>query len=331
MTTPGIQHYVWQHYLEAWENDDGLVHCSRNQACPFATNPRNLMAEHNFYEIPHITRADANILKGFAESAGTEELRQAHRNLIDAFAYVTNANELIKRSDISTSEEKTAARNAVIELEDMLHGQIERNAHPLLAELREKRAEFIHIEEQAINFFRFIAHQYFRTKRIRSAIMEEISRIDTDQDLGKLANLVCHMAAENVGASLFVDRNEFDLVFLTAADDVGFITGDQPIVNLVGTGDSQETTDLVWYYPLKPNLACLVVPKEYNLRSVQISGEVVEALNDVVAWESRNFLAATSKEILDHVINRQSSTRPSGFDMLDSLVEAHPLTIEETQ
>ena len=327
MTTPGIQHYVWRHHLEAWGNDDGLVHCSRKGARPFATNPRNLMAEHNFYEVPHITRADANILKGFAESTGTEELRQLHRGLIDAFEGVTNANELIQRSNISTSQEKTAARNVVIELEDMLHGEIERNAHPLLAALREKRAEFIRVDKKAINFFRFIAHQYFRTKRIRSAIMEELSRIDTDQDLSKLANLVCHMAAENVGCSLFMDRNEFDLVFLTAADDVGFITGDQPIVNLMGTGDSQETTELILYYPLKPDLACLVVPKEYNLHCVQISGEAVEALNDVVAWESRNFLVATSKEILEHAIDRQSSTRPSGFDILNSLVEANPSTI----
>ena len=326
MTTPGIQHYVWRHYLEAWENDDGLVICSRNRGIPFATNPRNLMAEHNFYEVPHITKSDADLLKGFAGLAGTEELRQMHYNLIGAFEYVSNAHELIQSSDMFTSEEQTAARNVIIELEDKLHGQIERNAHPLLAKLREKRAEFIHVEEKASNFFRFLAHQYFRTKHMRTAIKEDLTRCGPNQDLAKRANLVCHIAAENVAASLFVDRNEFDLVFLNDADGVEFITGDQPIVNLMGTGGSQETTELVLYYPLKPDLSCLVVPKEYKLCSLQISGELVKALNDVIAWESRDFLAATSKEILEHVISRQSSTRPLGGAILDSIVEVTRLT-----
>ena len=123
-----------------------------------------------------------------------------------------------------------------------------------------------------------------------------------------------------------MDRNEFDLVFLNDADGVEFITGDQPIVNLMGTGGSQETTELVLYYPLKPDLSCLVVPKEYKLCSLQISGELVKALNDVIAWESRDFLAATSKEILEHVISRQSSTRPLGGAILDSIVEVTRLT-----
>ena len=321
MTTPGTQHYVWRHYLEAWENDDGLVVCSRNRGIPFATNPRNVMAEHNFYEVPHITKLDADLLREFARLAGTEGLRQMHYDLIGAFEYVSNAHELIQSSDMVTCEEQITARNAVIELEDNLHGQIERNAHPLLAKLRDKRAEFIQVDEKAINFFRFLAHQYFRTKHMRTAIMEGLSRFGPNQDLGKLANLVCHIAAENVAASLFVDRNEFDIVFLTDADGVGFITGDQPIVNLMGAEGSQATKELVLYYPLKPDLACLVVPREYKLCSQEISGELAEALNDVVAWGSRNFLAATSKEILEHVISRQSSTRPPGSVIIHSLVE----------
>ena len=327
MTTPGTQHYVWRHYLEAWQNEYGLVHCSRNGVILPTTNPRNLMSEREFYRLPIITRADADFLKGLFGSVRTAApLRQLHCNLINQCEYISNGNELIQRSDRATAEEKHLVRNAVIKLEDKLHGQIEQNALPLLAELREKRAKFIHADKSAIDLFRFLAHQYFRTKRIRTAIKEELSRIDPNQDFGRLTNLVCHIGAENVGASLFEDRDEFDIVFLDDTEGVGFITGDQPIVNLMGTGDSRETTELVLYYPLTPDLSCLVVPKEHNLCSVQISGGVVDTLNDIVAWESRNFLVAKSNRNLESVISRQSSTKPPGRDILDSLAEATRLT-----
>ena len=239
------------------------------------------MAERGFYKLSQITKVDVAFLKLFFGSAGTASLRRSHHDLIDAFKFVADANELIQHSDRATTEDKRRAQLAVIEIEDKLHGQIEQDAVPLLAELRKRRAEFIQVDSKAITFFRFLAHQYFRTKRMRAAIGEELSQIDPSYDFGRLTNIVCHIGAENVGSSLFVDRFEFDIIFLDDRNGVGFITGDQPIVNLMGTGDGTETTELVLYYPLGPDLSCLVVPREHGLCSVASSGEVVEALNDL--------------------------------------------------
>ena len=118
-----------------------------------------------------------------------------------------------------------------------------------------------------------------------------------------------------------MDRNEFEIIFLDDRDESGFITGDQPIVNLMGTGDGRETTELVLYYPLGPDLSCLVVPKEYKLRSSSIPHEVVKELNDRVAWESENFLVANSDGVLQRIVSQPSLTIPTVARILDSLVK----------
>lgn len=279
------------------------------------------MAERDFYKLSQITEADASFLKAFIQLTGVSALRESHRNLVAVLAHIANANEIIQSSDLASLAEKRYAQTVAIEMEDELQGTIELHALPLLMELRQKRSEFINIDKTAIEFFHFLAHQYFRTKRIREAIREDLSRIDSNHDFAGLANLVCHIGAVNVGGSLFVDRKEFDIVFLDDRDAVGFITGDQPVVNLMGTGYGRETTELALYYPLGPGLSCLVVPREYNLRSTSIPRAIVKKLNNRVAWESRSFLVANSNGVLQRIVSNPSLTRPPVGSILDSLVK----------
>ena len=104
-----------------------------------------------------------------------------------------------------------------------------------------KTVDFIDNDDSAIMFFHFIPHQYFRTKRIREAIGEVLSQISPDHDFAHLKNIACYIIAVNLGASLFKYRNRVDFIFLDNRNALKFITGDQPVVNLMSTGDSNET------------------------------------------------------------------------------------------
>ena len=170
-------------------------------------------------------------------------------------------------------------------------------------------------------FFRFIAHQYFRTKRIRESFERVLSQTSPDHDFGHLANVVSHIGAENVGASLFVDRNEFDIIFLESKGNIEFITGDQPVVNLLGTGDGSETTELALYYPISPVLACLLVPSNLKLSATDIPDAIVKQFNDLIAWESRHFLVASSDRVLQGILSKPSSQNRPSLTILDFLVE----------
>lgn len=199
---------------------------------------------------------------------------------------------------------------------------MEHDAIPLLKELRQKQTKFIGSYEQAITFFHFIAQQYFRTKRIREAIGRELAHTFSIHDFSRLKHIVSYIGAVNVGGSLFVDRSEFDILFLENGNGVGFITGDQPVVNLLGTGDSSETTELAFYYPLSPSLSCVIAPKDLKLRSTDIPIGTAEDLNDLMAWEAADFLVAETDGVLQHTLGKRLlARRPPGCRILESIVK----------
>ena len=302
------QHFVWRHYLEGWKQENGLVNCLRNGKL-FASNPRNVMAERDFYKLSRVTRSDVNFFLIWLQS-NNQHLKKVNLSLFISLARLANANELIQNQKSASSAEKSYAQTVVIETEEKLHGEIERRALPLLRELRQKRTEFLDNTESAIIFFNFIAHQYFRIKRIRESIGKVLSLGIPEQDFGRLRNLLCYCFATDLGASLFVDRNRFEIIFLKNMDGPSFITGDQPVVNFMGTGDDSPQKELALYYPLSPDLSILLSPREYKLRSMNVTSEIVNELNEFIAWKSSQLLVAASSDVLQKFVNNSPSGRP---------------------
>ena len=316
------QHYVWVYYLQPWLEEEGKLHWSRNGEVLLPTSPGNVMAERDFYRLPRITSTDVNFLEHFIIGpTESRELQETHRNLVAAFWNIGEADQIIRGSDRASPAEKRFSQASVIKIEDDLQSQIEQHAEPILNELRQERTDFINNYEAAMKFFRFIAHQYFRTKVKREAVGEALSQILPGHDFAHLTNIVCHISAGNLGCSLFVDRNQFDIIFLESRDGREFITGDQPIVNLLGTEDGSPPTDLVLYYPLSPVLSCLLSPKEYGLRGGDIPCAIVQELNELIARASKQFLVARSDTVLHQILNKPSLKRPATRDILDFLVK----------
>ena len=313
-------HYVWLHYLQAW-GEDGLVHCSRNGKVLPLTNPKNLMVERDYNRLPRLKDSDLAFLRLSIESTGSAELRQLHREFVDDLAHIVQANEIIQSDDRCSADEKHLAQGVVIETLEKLHGQIERRAFPILEELRQKQTDFINNYDSAMAFFRFIGHQYLRTKRVREGVGEVHSQMFPGHDFARLANILCYIHAENLGASLFVDRNEFDIIFLECRGEIRFVTGDQPIVNLMADGYGRETTELAFYYPLCPDLSCLLSPKDYGLDSAKVPGGIVQDLNDFIAWQSKQFLVANSNTEIQRILRKPPLQKPPTSRILDSLAK----------
>ena len=260
------QHYVWRHYLTGWQQGNGLLNCLRDGRV-FSTNPTNVMAERDFYRLDNFKRSDLVFMEEWIRT-NESHLRGMHRRLFGRLAYIAAANELIQRDPTTSPEEKAGVQAFVIETEEKLHGVTEREAVRFLSELRGKRADFLSDDENAIIFFHFLGHQYFRTKRIRNAIGKALSKSQPDQDYGRLKNVLCYCFATNLGASLFVDRSGFDVVFLTNSTDLSFLTGDQPVVNLMGSTNDIAPKEMALYYPVSPSLSLLLAPREYKLARI---------------------------------------------------------------
>ncbi len=296
--TTRIQHYVWRKYLEAWQQSSGQLYCSWNGGKAFKSNPTKVMRKRDYYSLSRITKTDVAFLNVMFRKTHPE-LRQAHRRLIGLLGYIANANYAIQVSEKATEEERKYANDLVIETEEKLQTGIEQRALPILEQLRHEQTDFLSDYNLTMNFFQFVSHQYMRTRASRERVGGELRHSFPGWDFGHLKHLVCHCAAENIGASLFVDRNKFQIVFLRNGSKDQFITGDQPIVNLFRShGEDSSPTELALYYPLNPHLSMILLPGLYGLSSMKVPPPIVDDLNNIIAQKAREFIVAKRIEAI---------------------------------
>ena len=318
------QHYVWRHYLEAWQAQDALFTCLIGDK-PTRTGPTNVMVQRDFYRVGAITSEDVATLRALLLRDETSPaLRDLHRNLINQFHLLATLDGIAQTDPSLPSEHKTIARDAVIEAEERIHGRIEQHAMPILGALRDEDATVIHDNATSVDFFNFISHQYCRTKTFRDTIASGLRALVPDDTAERICHVYCHCIATNVGATLYRDRADFELLFLRSPTPLGLITGDQPVVNLLATHDGSEPSELALYYPLTPSLAMILSPKSLDLRvSVgTVTGSSVRELNDLIVWKSNRFLVAHSDTLLRPYISRTNVPPPSPLTILrDSQAE----------
>ena len=315
------QHYVWRHYIEAWANKNGLVYCLRHGKDPFLVNPTNVMVERDFYRLHLLDKHDIEFLNTYIKHSGPSELKQHFQEFAELFSFIPVGNEVIQGDSRPSPDEKKKAERLLIEAEENMHADFENKALPLLNELRNKRSEFIHSYESSANFFLFIAQQYCRTKNIRDDIRTLLSRTRPGRDHSKLTNIMCYINATTMGFNLYHMDHDFDIVFLENIGNLGFVTGDQPVINLLANRHGGDTTGTTFYYPLSPNLSCLVVPKRFELQSKLIPDKIVEELNGFIAWHSSHFIVGDSKTAVQLAIDKQPFPNQSARAIIDRIAK----------
>ena len=300
-STTRRQHHVWKHYLEGWCRGDGKLFCLRDGSL-FRTSPLNIMVERDFYRLMSFTKQDIVFFNYWLTEVCPPAMQATNRSTFSMFLKVANGNHIVQRSKRVSESEKGYVFSLAVQLEEMLHIDIENRAVPLMRELRQERLDFLSDDVSTVSFFQFLAHQHFRTKRIRESVGQVLASLSPGFDFRRLRHVFCYCFANNFGGSLYVDRNRLQIVFLRNQSD-GFITGDQPIVNLAHS-DNMAHDDVVMYYPLSPGLALMVGFGDSRERSIKVSKEVVQRLNETVAFFSMQFLVADSEEILRRFCRR---------------------------
>ena len=313
------QHYVWRKHLEAWENSTRHLYVSRKGKI-FESSSKKIMRQRDFYSLARISRSDVNMLERLLSNS-PQSLFESHQMLIRQFAVIGNTNHVAHKFGHLTQVDKKFISDISIEFEEKLQTQIEQEALPLLEHLRRENTNFLSDCSSVINFFRFLSHQYMRTKVIRNKIRTLFEDAPSGQDRGHLANIYCHCLADNIAYSLFVDRAQFEVIFLRTKSGDELITGDQPIVNLyLLDNEDSFTSELVFYFPLSPLLSLLLVPKDHKLTSLDAEPDIVEILNQHIVYESKEFLVANRKKILLELEpNDQNMPQHHGQRLIDKM------------
>ena len=313
------QHYVWKYYLRSWCNEKGLIHFSRNNGEVRIANPKRIMVEKNFYELPLLNDSDIEFLQYYLEYTKSQsvELELHHGLIIEYHLIVNKYRELIQST-------RKGQIDLAVEIGEILHRNVEGHSIGMLDELRQKRKSFLAHDESAIRFFYFLAHQLFRIKKLQDGLKKKQPSYQRRglYDLSNIANIFLYLEATNLSYALYYDEDGYDVTFLENDDSASFITGDQPVINLLANRQGGAHPEkILLYYALSPNLSCLVANNSDGLKSKVASTELVTGLNGLIAWYSYEFIAGDSERAIELAVKNKPFPNQSVRNILDQLRE----------
>lgn len=286
------QHYVWQHYLAAWESN-GKVQCWQDGKV-FAAGTRNLGVEGHFYALRELQAQDEALIEQLIQQCDVH-LRPIAEGWRDVFAAPGRlAKKMGSWPEVLKLKGKPAELLAAVsDLEEELHCLFEAAGKPLLASLRTGR---IPSHEDMTELLPFLTTQYTRTKATEVAV--------TSATGGKVAGIwqvMRHVYASNMAIQI-LRSGDFKADILTARDEHRFITGDQPVVNAQGVWipEGQQTTLLDLYYPVSPTYA-LLVSKQSSWTQRFVTRLEANARNATMAKAAHAQVYGQQASDLDHV------------------------------
>lgn len=279
MSVTRRQHYVWRHYLEAW-GSSGTVSVVRKDGKSFSTNPANIGQERDFYRLPVLSLEDEDFARMMIKAPGADpSLVKLNMGWLDAFAAPSRLRRLHEAHNLTGDKLEKLIRDAEIQTEEDLHSKIEGSATRLLSYLRAGDSAFWNVDADALDFAFFISLQHLRTKAMRERILRNTDRRIVQQT-ERTWPILRVVFATNIGWSLYSDRARWQIRILSAAEKLRFVTGDQPVLNLLPQTGSED--DLALYYPVSPEMAALLQLRDaYSPigSSNKLTDDMVESLN----------------------------------------------------
>lgn len=301
------QHYVWQHYLQAWTNDNRQLFCLREGKI-FSSPTINIGQQRDFYRLKELTENDIALIKLLYVNNSPAFLQPLHLQLLDGFTLAFQIKRLYEESGKTDLELEKQLDITMNNLEEDFHCCIENMAIPFLEKIKNKDISFYKDENLKIEFNCFVATQYLRTNRMKQRMLTAFQDIPKkfahfNFNLERVWNVVSHIMATNLGYSLSRDDFHINLFLLENDTDVPFITCDQPLINTKSDPNGFDVpTELEIYYPQTPKIALILSTHSEIEYSSNVSELEVKRLNDLMVQSSQEQVYSNDKSILEQYL-----------------------------
>jgi hypothetical protein len=303
------QHYVWRKYLTAWINGEGEFYCLRDNKI-FPANPKDIGKSRDFYRLKDLSPFDIQLITQlFINNQAPPEIQELNKNWILQFTQIFEIKRSLEKKGIVTDVINSKIDTLINNIEEDHQSRIEDMALPYLNLLREGNVNFYKTDDGNINFNLFLCTQYFRTKKIKMAVINSINTstqtISPQIDIEKIWNVCSHIFATNMSHQLYINKNNYSCLILKNDTFIPFITCDQPVINTYADYSTNKVTeDLELYYPLTPSLSLLItksvtIPKNFPL---ELDEHEVTKYNNYVFNASEEQVYANEMSVLQSYI-----------------------------
>jgi hypothetical protein len=292
-----LHHFVPRFYLKEWA-PKGQIFCLQNRVI----TPRSLMkvaAQKHFYKLNEISPEDAEFDEKVLIDDSPEGLKESHRFLLHAFALPHIAKRTLEErkgmlekcgkvvDEDAFQESMALIDQQIFELNENYHTSIENMFQPILELMKAGDLTFFDDPEKRFAFYYGLSVQYARTNHIGGA-RSSMKDLHFERYM-RVANVLTHIIAINVGSSLIGDHEHHRIVLPNNTTDIPFVTADQPLINLSARPKSFEPpAKFELYYPVSPTKAIMLLnPDSAHMpRSLSMSAEQVRHHNLLMSAHS---------------------------------------------
>ena len=310
-------HYVFQAYLKKWVNNNEKLWCLRDGKI-FNVKTNNIAFEKDFYRVQPLTPKEIEFIKLFFCKYGSsfqkavDEFIKLYTSL-DAYENVFLGLRKLLPKNCPEADEAMVEINNMIDvarnnLTEDTFSELEGEAVTWLNALCDENVSFIYSStDEREKFINFVCMQYYRTLSMRNNTLIVLKEAETSfvneqfpKGCIKAENLVFPMlwiiSARCADALL-----KSPITLMVNNSSTTFITSDQPVVNLMADYKNlkSEVSDLMFYYPISPNIAILINDHSGKTRIELKTEEDVKKYNDAIKSASNKMIFSNSSKILE--------------------------------
>ena len=297
-------HYVWKYYLKPWTNNN-QIYCKRNGNI-FLSNLDGIANQRDFYKLKELSDNDIFWIRKLAIENVTDPVaKETHEKTLNLFLKPYKLMNQIRQKNLNSTEFETLFDEVITNFEEDYHARIESDSIDILENLQNGNIEYFVDDINRLRMVNFLVIQYFRTKKLKENICKRVNN-ESHFSIDKTWNILSHIFATNVGASIYADKS-FRIISILNKSQIPFITGDQPIFNTYSLGIHPKDVpmDLEFFYPISPNISYLFSKRDvYSTNSLSVeSDDQVDAYNKSIILESHEQVFSNSAGLLSRYVH----------------------------
>lgn len=282
-------HFVWAHYLRNWSVEKNVYYVSPTGKISKA-NPNGLAVEQGFYKIHHLNADYVKYLSMWIEKS-EPGLKKLHQDFLGDFILRSRVVKAASGLDNLDGLESAVAALEFNSLEDV-HSNFESGARKIMDELSSGNWGAVKDDQNMLDLCCYLGHQITRTKSFREQSLRAI-RNNMSGKVGQESYLalteknwwyVNFLVGLNAGWSFYSRRNQLNKIFLVNNTEIGFVTSDNPAINVhpsiecLAPGEAPVSMDL--YFPISPKYALMMNDSNhYHRLAERVTSNDVEFLN----------------------------------------------------
>lgn len=304
------QHYVWKNYLKPWSNDGKIWTFFKKLDKIEQPNLMGVAQEKYFYKLIDFSEDEEVFLKLFIEEISHPSVKDLN---LDFLAMFTISNKLKKslaqnsytQPNIAYFEEEI--RKIEINSMEDTHCKMEELGTKLINYRSIQDLETILQDDYHHDAIIFLCIQYMRTKKIKSSISLRFKGGKHEELMEKSWNILSYAFATSLAAKISLNEN-LKFVFIENESENNFITGDQPVFNILNgkVNEKGEVLDFELYYPLTPKYALNIhfrIDQTSQFEVKLADNKMIDYLNKRVFESSEFYIFSDTEKQLERLKN----------------------------